>query len=400
MSAFGVDADRSDCDVWSEVVGRRIVSEFGGRHQTRRVEDMLDDFEKELAYCAYCPKLCRHVCPVGNAERRESVIPQAKMAMGHMARNGTVSLTEDYASVFFYCNGCGLCTEFCEHDIPVSEVLFEARAEAVARGVQPKTLQNFADRFYARNERLVRKLHGLVDEHYFVEEAQVAYMPGCDLIDDSPDDVQKTLDLFAAAGVDYVSIMESDLVCGGYPLWAAGYQSEFRHVAEEQARRLSGYRKVILACPACVYTIRHVYPKFGVNVTAEVVHVSEFLDTIAHRLPVKQTVQAAYYHDPCYLGRWLGVYEPPRRLAGLVTRKVLEFAHNREQADCCGGGGLVPDVAPQTASAIAERRLEEPNQAGVGVVVTACATCVKNLGRAGRDMEVLDIVSLLHRSLE
>ena len=39
-----------------------------------------DEYQKALELCTYCPKLCRHTCPVGNAERREAVIPQAKMA--------------------------------------------------------------------------------------------------------------------------------------------------------------------------------------------------------------------------------------------------------------------------------------------------------------------------------
>ena len=34
---------------------------------------------KQLDYCTYCPKMCRHACPVGNASGHESYTPQSKM---------------------------------------------------------------------------------------------------------------------------------------------------------------------------------------------------------------------------------------------------------------------------------------------------------------------------------
>src|SRR3972149_6546437 len=33
-----------------------------------------------LEYCSYCPKMCRHACPVSTASGREALIPQARMA--------------------------------------------------------------------------------------------------------------------------------------------------------------------------------------------------------------------------------------------------------------------------------------------------------------------------------
>jgi len=36
--------------------------------------------QTQLEYCTYCPKMCRHACPVSNASGAETFIPQAKMA--------------------------------------------------------------------------------------------------------------------------------------------------------------------------------------------------------------------------------------------------------------------------------------------------------------------------------
>jgi Fe-S oxidoreductase len=360
---------------------------------------ILDEHKAGYACCTYCPKLCRHTCPVGNAEARESVITQSKMMMGDLMRRRVVQCRADYASVYYHCAGCGHCTEFCLHDVPVTPALFAARAAAVAKGAAPPSMQSYPEVFYRRNDDLVHRLHRLVDEHYFVEEAQVAYMPGCDLIEYCPEDVRHTLTVLEAAGVDYVALMEGDLVCGGYPLWAAGHPAEFRHVATEQARRLAGYKKVVCACPSCVYAMRALYPAMGVEVAAEVLHVTEFLDTFAHRIPVKKSFPAAFYHDPCYLGRFLGIYDPPRRLASLALEQVIEFSWNRESSYCCGAGGLLPVTVPEAAAHIAHDRLEEVYHSEISMVITACASCVHNLQKNAPALEVLDVMALLARAL-
>ena len=44
--------------------------------------------ETSLTYCTYCPKLCRHTCPVSNATARETLTPQTKMATMRLLRIG------------------------------------------------------------------------------------------------------------------------------------------------------------------------------------------------------------------------------------------------------------------------------------------------------------------------
>lgn len=359
----------------------------------------LDEFQNLLELCTFCPKLCRHTCPVGNAERREAVIPQAKMAMANLVRTGRVDLTADTASVFYHCNGCGLCGEYCEHDVDVTPVLFAARALAMEQGVELRSMKHFSDRFYRRNETLLRDLHQLVDERYFVEEAQVAYFPSCDAIEHRQEVIADTLKVLESVGVDYVAVHDGEYVCAGYPFWAAGLLSELGFLAKEIAAKLNRYKKIICDCPACVWVMRFLYPRVGAVLTAEVLHVSEFMDNYASRIQVSTTVPAAFYHDPCYLGRWLGVFDAPRRIMGRAVREIREFTWNRERGYCCGGGGLVSDNLPEVSRQIAQRRLEEVLRTDVPMIVTACATCERNLARESGNVEVVDLMSLIARSL-
>ena len=72
--------------------------------------------------CAFCPKLCRHVCPVAKATGREAATPTAKMTVVYLVKRGLLpkELATQAAAL---CEGCGACTAHCKHQIPVAELL-------------------------------------------------------------------------------------------------------------------------------------------------------------------------------------------------------------------------------------------------------------------------------------
>src|SRR3990172_11311426 len=75
---------------------------------------------------------------------------------------------------------------------------------------------------------------------------------------------------------------------------------------------------------------------------AEVLHVAEVLDLLLRsgRLSVESSVDATVtYHHPCYLRRYNGVYEPPRRVLKALGARLVEMGLNRDEAHFCGAGG-------------------------------------------------------------
>ena len=87
------------------------------------------------------------------------------------------------------------------------------------------------------------------------------------------------------------------------------------------------------------------------------------------------------YHDPCHLGRYSGIYEEPREVIKLLGGKILEMKFNRENAICCGGGGGLRANFPETAKAIAKKRVQHISEE-VNKIVSPCGLCYANIKSA------------------
>jgi len=354
---------------------------------------------KQLEYCTYCPKLCRHTCPVSNALGSEALIPQAKMELMNMLRRNAIPWEASYSAPLYGCATCRLCHQYCLHGNEVAQVLELGRAQAERRRLTPPALDRLAERFRARNDRLLTKLHREFSPQLFAEEARVGFFPGCDTIDTAIDDIRDAFFVFDSLGLNFVRLASTSHVCAGYPLWAAGMTEAARFVASRVVQSISQFATLVVGCPACTHLLRVRLPAEGFPHQTEVLHISEFLYVHAERLDIRRKRPAAFYHDPCYLGRYLGLYDPPRRLLSRCVEAVREFFYSREEGECCGGGGLLPHTFPEVARSQAERRLAEAELFNVDLVVSSCPTCKRTLTRAGSRVEVMDLLNLLAWSL-
>jgi Fe-S oxidoreductase len=105
-------------------------------------------------------------------------------------------------------------------------------------------------------------------------------------------------------------------------------------------------------------------------------------------------VKPMRWHDPCQLGRGLGLFDEPRSvLRALLGRAPEEFRARGEEARCSGGGALLPVSHPDVSRRIAEQRVNEHESAGGGTIVTGCASSMRRFRRSGA--AVVDIADLL-----
>ena len=351
------------------------------------------DLQTSLSYCTYCPKLCRHTCPVSNASANESLTPRDKMATMRSLQLGELPATIEQTTPLYGCSGCGACTDACQHKVEPGIALMQGRAEAERDGRGHPALRQLLPRMQAKSVAAAAKTRELVPAHKRPTEAQVAFFPGCE----KPELATTMLQLCDRIGADYVGVTAGEHGCGGYPLFAGGLHDAFRLHAERMAKQLEGYARVVVHCPACAWAMKTQYRAFGVPLKPRVEHSSEFLESFVERLPVKQRREPTFYHDPCHLGRWMGVYEPPRRLLRKTMDDVREFSRSRHESECSGGGGLLPATMPETADAIAQARLTEVKQAGASTVVSSCPTCTRRLNRDG--VQALDLIEVLAQAV-
>jgi Fe-S oxidoreductase len=159
----------------------------------------------------------------------------------------------------------------------------------------------------------------------------------------------------------------------------------------------TGAKKMISICPHCVRTISEDWREYGVAPAIE--HHSEFLARNADKLPAAgASQQSVTFHDPCYLGRYRGVYEEPRQVAGLAG-PLTEPKRSHANSFCCGAGGGLAFLGEETGERISHNRAKELIATGTDVIAAACPFCNTMLRDAvnaqpGRKPDLIDIAQI------
>jgi Fe-S oxidoreductase len=101
------------------------------------------------------------------------------------------------------------------------------------------------------------------------------------------------------------------------------------------------------------------------------------------------------YHDPCYLGRYSGVYDAPRNvLQSIPGIDFVEMGRNREQSMCCGGGGGGLWMEKLKGERLSDLRIEEALSTGASVLATACPYCIAMFEDSIRTLNADDKISV------
>jgi dimethylglycine catabolism B len=354
-----------------------------------------------LERCVFCPKLCRSACPVSNAEPKETLTPWGKMSMVYFVANESVATAPSFAAPAWACTGCFACREHCDHRNDVTGTLFEARSALVDAGVAPAAAQRVLDRAdesmnAMRSLGQDPRVRDLVDDN-----ARVAVLVGCQAARARADDTA-AIDTIRATSLLSDSKVAIVDVCCGAPLLYAGDKKRFAKQGERFVRAVQDRKSVIVGDAGCAAALRVHHEAAGIRMPAPVLHFSELA---ARQLGKLNRIDGDFaegpvrWHDPCQLGRGLGVYDAPRHvLARALGRAPDEFERRREDARCSGAGGLLPVTMPDVARTIAEQRVADHERSGGGTIVTACASGRRSLARTGAT--VVDLATVVVRALE
>jgi heterodisulfide reductase subunit D len=316
------------------------------------------------------------------------------------------------------CMTCGLCSERCPSDVDFSRFIIEMRAEAFRsqeRGTYAHDgiLQEIM-RIQTMNIHQERT-DWLTDDLQVSDEGEYLYFVGClpffdvvfqDLNFQALDIARNAVRLMNRAGI--VPVVSNEERCCGADLLLAGDVDSFRRLAElnVEAIKASGANNVVFTCAECYNAFKNDYPRIVGKLPFEMMHLTELLAQHVKEgdLAFEPMPGLVTYHDPCRLGRYLGVYEPPRMIIEAVPElELVEMEDNRERAMCCGSTAWVN--CSGCAKEIQREKLHQARQTGARVMLTTCPKCQIHLACAARDLdddravEIKDVISWVGKAL-
>jgi heterodisulfide reductase subunit D len=328
------------------------------------------------------------------------------------------------------CMTCGLCSLRCPSDVDFSRFLIEIRAEAFRTGqrgvyAHDGLLQQIMRLQAATGRTTAQHRTGWLDDTMQIsKDGEVFYFVGClpffdvifaDLGVKPLDTARSAVRLLNRAGI--APIVSDEERCCGADLLLAGDVGSFQRLAERNVEtiRASGARTVVFSCAECYNAFKTDYRAYLGSLPFEVMHVTELLapkvesgELAFESQPGGQStaaVSVVTYHDPCRMGRYLHVYEPPRVLLRAVPGlKLVEMEDNRERAMCCGSTAWVN--CGGCLKAIQVEKLHQARETGAGILLTTCPKCQIHLACTARDQDpgqvvaVQDVLSWVGQALD
>lgn len=337
----------------------------------------------QAALCLECGK-CSTMCPLArfggfSAARMMSIQDPEAEIQGH-------------AAAVQRCLTCGACEVRCPQGVRYTEFVLGLRPELPeeTRWSCPHgaVFQESA-RWAAEGAVNGRNSSWLEDGLAVAEEGEVGLFIGClplfDVVFGSELEVRmveiarSAVKLLNQLGIEPVVVQE-ERCCGHDLLWS-GEEEVFEKlaVANTEAFAARGVRHLLTTCAECCRTWSLDYPRYAGTYRPRVQHISEFL---AERLEGDEIgfrhlgeAGRMTFHDPCRLGRQLGVYDAPRKvMAALPGSEVLEMERSGPDAQCCGTPGFIH--CNRDSRRLQTQRLASAAQTGAQRLVTACPKCL------------------------
>ena len=190
----------------------------------------------------------------------------------------------------------------------------------------------------------------------------------------SLDSARAAIFLLNKLGVKPV-VLENERFSGHDLLWAGDIKG-FRSLAEQNLKNIesSGAETVIVSSPGDYYTLAKDYGEYCRDPHFEVCHITEFLAQHIGMLEFSESGKRVTYHDPCRLGRGMGVYNAPREILRAIPGiELVEMKNMRELSSCCGTSCWIN--CGRYSKLMQENRLKEAAASGAEVLITTCWEC-------------------------
>ncbi|MBN2474641.1 MAG: 4Fe-4S dicluster domain-containing protein [Pirellulales bacterium] len=417
-------------------VGRLSVAVEAGAAQ---IGDLTWRQLLQIDSCTWCGK-CQEVCPshaTGFALSPRSVVQKLDRVMIRAAANGAGGSEEPdethrihgdviAADELWACVTCRACEDVCPVCIEQPQLVIDMRRHLIDQGEIDEGLQDalmnvqrYGNSFGQSGRKRAQWTKSLETAVKDANKEEVEYLwfvgDYASYDQRAQEPTRATARVFQQLGLDF-GILDAKEQNAGNDVRRVGEEGLFELVQEKNCKVLekARFQKIVTTDPHTYNTLKNEYTGNGSESPMDgrpIVHYTELFDQLLRegRLrPARMLDYRVTYHDPCYLGRYNGIYDAPRNVLKALGVKLVEMPRNRQNSFCCGAGGGriwmkdVPGIEERPAEVRIREALELPD---VGYFVVACPKdlamfqdAVKTVGAEDR-LRVVDLGELVFEAI-
>ncbi len=382
------------------------------------------EYYKDILYqCGKCGT-CRtgyqedgwfRVCPSGEFGKFEAYYLGGKNLLSWAVTSNRLDWTKNLVNIFYQCSVCLACTQQCQ--IPeihyyAGEWLMAMREKAVQKGLGPmpeqkKYSEHVALEYNPYMEMHKNRTNWLSSNIKQSPDSKLAYFVGCTTSYREQNIAINTAEILNSLNIDFKLLQDEH--CCGSPVYMTGQTEEAKQIAKANIDifKDEGIEKIITSCAGCYRMLKETYPKkFELEHGIEILHLPEFILEKINNNEVKfnnNLNMKITYHDPCHIGRHMGIYEPPREvLKNIPGIELIEMPRNKQNAWCCGSGGGVRSAFKELSSFAANERIEEAKETAAEAIVSCCPFCLNQFKANIKDngINTYDLSELINKAIK
>ena len=320
--------------------------------------------------------MCRHVCPVGRATRREATTPHGWGLLIASAERGQLSWDAEAVDTLYQCAQCSLCLANCVTDRPLPSAIAAARAEVFTSGLAPSAVGDV--------DALLRQWgnpFGELPPAAPTTSSPAALFVGAAAHHLHPDTLPSARRLLEALGIDHSPIAAG--LSSAYLPYALGLLESARALAQSCLHEITASHcsQLIVLAPEDAHAFKHIHPELGLPLPdgVEVVDLITWLAAALHdgQLEFRASHLSLTYHDPAFTPLFPARAAQARRvLKALTVQPVREMLWRAGRAAPGGTAGGLRFTHPALAARLTRDRLAEAAETGAEWLVTEDSAAV------------------------
>jgi len=349
------------------------------------------------------------LCPLYFYDKSLTASPGGFVYIFRALLEGNIDYSQSLAELIYNCPMCEAADNLCPiFGIPdphasLSDMVRLLRYQLIKQGLIPEKMREIYDVVQREGDYLGGEIDLKVPEKIWDEKAETVLFGSCFHSNDQIGMYECALTLLEKIG-DPISLYY-DRGCCGSTLYDLGLWDQLQPLMEAKGAKMKALegKKIIFINPHCQEFVTKRYPEIIPDFKGlQSYHISEILEeafSMDKLHPKKAGKVRVAYHDPCRLGRGLGIYDAPRKvLCYLNNVELVELKRNRENSFCCGAGAL-GEYFPNFREETAKERIKEFQTTGADLLITSCPYCKATFQKAMPDEDkglVKDLLELVN----